>query len=244
MPDDKPRRPGTHRDIIGRGRSPLGVPVAIDEEATPPPQEPPRAPGAALHVRIDRVEEHLGSVTTALGRLWDARDIGPKLETMSADLRGYTHDLVELGAQMRDFVMPAIKSHTARIEAAASYIDRERGRSDQFWDSEWPRMIKVIEKLDARFDDLGERLTRLERQADTLNHNIGGQGARLASVEAVGNAHDVRLTALERRFADADAGDKRQAKLLSMGRAGLLVLVAIVSAVAANLPAIASWLRG
>jgi hypothetical protein len=244
MSDEKPRRPGTHRDEFGRRRTPLGVPVSIDPEVTPPPQEPPLAPGATLAVRVDRIESYLSKLTSDVGRVWDARDIGPKLEAMSVELRGYTVDLVEVTTKMREFAMPAIKSLTSRIEEAAGYINHERGRSEQFWGTEWPRMIKVIEKLDARFDDLVERLSRLERQTDTLNHNIGGQGARLSSVEAVGNSHDVRITALERRFMDADAGDKRQAKLFSWARAGFVVVVAIVSAVASNLPAIMTWLRG
>jgi len=227
------------RALVGRERR---VPVHIDPEATPPPQEPPKPETIEgydsipppIKAQLAMLRDSVSETTAAIERVWGVRDVGPQIEKLEAEVAGYRRDIIESSAQLREFVMPAIKSLMARVETVTSTVERDRGRTGQFWDHDWPRIMAGIEKLDKRLDDLADRITRLEHSSDRMNQSVGGIAARVTSVEAINNALDVRITALERRNADQDAGDRRQAKLLSWGRAGILALVALISFLASH----------
>lgn len=252
MAEPPKRRARSHMGDDDRaeiGRDHRRAPVHIDPEMTPPPQEPPRPESLAgyetlppaLKTQLGMMADELGTLTSAIGQVWDARNVAPQLAAIEAKVDGYVRDAIASSATLREFVLPAIKAQMAKLDLISSQHSQNYGRSEQFFDQDWPRMITTLEKLDKRFDDFAERINQLGRSIDTLNLTVGGVAARVTAVEAVGNSHDVRITALERRFADQDAGDKRvQALAIRRNR----IMTAAWGAISTIGGAIAGWLAG
>ncbi len=250
MPTDRDRS-RRHYDASAR-RKPSAVPVAIDpaDELTPPPQEPPRLPvddsiPPPIMQRLDMLAEGLGQATSAIGRVWEVRNLGPQVEQLSArvesvaaDVSACSRDIVEASTRLRGWET-SVKSLMARTDAVASYVDQTRGRQAQFWEQDWPRLCAAIEKLDKRLDDVGERISRVERTIESHQYQVDDVRSHIGRIEDFTKGLDLRITvvdkrttALERRNLEADAGDRRQTKLLSLARAGIVALVAAISTLA------------
>lgn len=218
MAEDRSKRRRDDRDRL-RVRP---IPEHVDPELTPPPQEPPRPESLAgydtlpppVREQFTLMADEIATLANAVGKVWDARNVAPQLERLETKVDGYVHDVVEAQTKLREFVDPAIKSMMARVDLVASYHERNAGKTEQFWTGDWPRMVTALEKLDHRFDEFADRFSRLERSVESLNQTIGNVAGRVAIVEAVYSAQDARIMALERRFADQDAADKREQALV------------------------------
>lgn len=242
MVDDRRRRRPDDRDRLTRLYP--AAPQHVDPELTPPPMEPARPESIsgydtlppAMRQQFSLMADGLGTLTEAVGKVWDARNVAPQLERLEQKVDGYVSDAVANSTQLREFVLPAIKGMMAKLDVVTSQHDRNHGRGEQFFDQDWPRMVTTLEKLDQRLDDLCKRLTRLEESVDRLNVTVGGVAARVTAVEAIGNSHDVRITALERRFADQETAAKAEQAVVvrhkGWAKAAWGALVAIGGAVA------------
>ncbi len=114
-----------------------------------------------------------------------------------------SQEIAELGALIREFLMPAVKASQSRIDILLSHHEASRVRVEMFYDREWPAAVKALEGMT-------ERLQRVERQqerqademkgmSDRLNANHGALAGRVAQVETF----ESRIAQLERDKRDA-----------------------------------------
>lgn len=228
-----------------------GFPHHVDPELTPPPQEPPRPESLDGYDRIEPevrdqlrlLADGLGSVTAGLGRLWDTRHDPARIDRLEAKIDGFSKYTIQHSEQLDKFVLPAIKAAMSRMESAEGRIgallvqqERHSGQMDTFFDKEWPRTEKLIDGLAVSLRDLVDRFGRIET-------SLTGLSARVTAVEGRDTALEQRVTALELRNRDADAGDRRQAKLFSLARVVFVGVVGVVGFVGSQLGNIADWFR-
>lgn len=230
--------------------------VAIDHELTPPPLAPtPLADrvndydSIAPPVRevVEALRDDIGVVVTALGRVWDGRADSSRIARLEAKIDGYANETSQHSAQLDTFVMPAVKALTAKLDVVLQYTERSRIESERFSDRDWPAVTKTLEAIQKTLDGLDNRLDRLERTLDKIVDQVGAHGSRIGAVEQICNAYDVRITNLERLNADrrlvTESEQKATARIFNRARMVLVAVIAVVSFLAANGPAIVAWLR-
>lgn len=197
MPDVPPKRPSSimsdaKRSTIGaiHRRTPSAYPVEVDPETTPPPQAPPGA------TSLEELSSTVQELARGLERVWPARHEGDRIERMDAKLDRLHADVAELGALMREFIMPGLKATMGNVDLLLSHYEANKIRQALFFDREWPATVKTI-------DTMGERLSRLER---TVERSIDQHESTSNRVEEVGrraHSNSERLKAIETREAVA-----------------------------------------
>jgi hypothetical protein len=178
------RRAATHR-----------VPEYIDPEVTPPPQEPPKPSDLdgfdsippPIQDQLRMLAAGLGQVTDALGKVWDARKDGERLEKIDNKQDIANREISELVATVREFIMPAIKASQGRIDLLLQHHEANKLRVELFYDREWPAAVKALEGMT-------ERLGRVERGQERQEHEMRGMSDRLNANQ---NALAARITAVE-----------------------------------------------
>ncbi len=203
---------------------------------TPAPQMVP-LPGGSDSEKIDALEHGLGQAMHAIGKVWDARKDSDRLDKLEHRLQTSTNEGAELGALLREFVMPGLKASMARIDLLLTHHEGNRVRQSLFYDKDWPAFVKA-------FEGLSDRLGRVERSMESQQSDMralgerfaqsqGALGARVTVVESIGNSHDVRITALERVNEDAKTVDnalaKQERNKTTKQSAAAAVLIAIAS---------------
>lgn len=211
-PTNKPRRTRSHWEgrIARAVTPPAGTPVHVDPELTPPPIEPPKPRTITgyesippeVQAQLDTLRDSIAEATTAIARVWDVRNVGSQIERLETKVDGYTKDAIESAAQLRQFVLPSLKHQMAKLQELSAYHERNVGRSERLWREELPAMKRSLEQLDERFDRLDGRLARIEQGLEGLQ----SLAHRVVDI-------DKRLSIVERRHADDDAGDRRQLQL-------------------------------
>lgn len=250
----KPMRPPTHggRNEFRRRTPPQGQPVHIDPELTPPPQEPPKPstrPGYStiapeVREQLDMLSEGLGSVTAALGKVWDARKDVERLDRIDEKLGTLAGYATEHHTLLHQQVWPAVK---------------ELMKSTDELSRQLPALLLQVETMSNLVGDVDRRLRNLERdmgiQAERFASHRQELEARVRAAESVGNSHDVRLTVLSNRIEqlelvnrDEQVGEtaiaKSDKRRLNIIRGLFVAGGAVVGFVAANGAAIISWLSG
>jgi len=192
---DKFKRPGsmgdTERALGGRRRRshPFGVPtVEIDPELTPPPQEPPSPSSLAgydsipppIARQLDMLSEGLGNVTTAIGKVWDARKDGERLDRVDSKLATLAEAATKHQTMLNDFVMPAIKDGMRSMDEVANQM---------------PMLISGLESVTAMVSTVDNRLRQLEVEIRLIVERV------IMSVREI----EIRITAHDKRISDGDA---------------------------------------
>jgi hypothetical protein len=129
----------------------------------------------------------LGQVTDALGKVWDARKDGERLEKIDNKQDIANREISELVATVREFIMPAIKASQGRIDLLLQHHEANKLRVELFYDREWPAAVKALEGMT-------ERLGRVERGQERQEHEMRGMSDRLNANQ---NALAARITAVE-----------------------------------------------
>lgn len=228
MGDEERATIGQHR----RRSSPFGYPVQpVDPEATPPPMVMPlphneRIP-EPIAEQLGLLSDGLGTVTEALGKIWDARKDSGRINRLEGKIDSLAQDTVEHSTKLDEFVMPALKGQMARVDALLTFQEVSSSRLRTFFDNEWPRLEKTVESIEKALNDLLERIGRVERSQEKLNDNLMHHANRIALAESNAKALETRVNLLEIRNVESDAGDKRQRKLLGAAVAVLSALGAI-----------------
>lgn len=186
-----PKRPGSMSDdaraLSGAQRRrtpPGGWPVHVDEETTPPPQEPP------IGASLDDLRATVAEIARGMERVWPARDNGDQLSRLDAKLDRLHVDAAETGALLREFLMPAIKATMGNVDLLLQHHEANKVRQAQFYDREWPAASKKI-------DDLGDRISRLERSVDRGIEQHEALSDRVDDVARRSHSASERLRAVE-----------------------------------------------
>lgn len=226
--DDKPRRARTHlgdRNESRRRTPAAGSPIHIDSELTPPPQEPPRPStregyddlDPRVREQLDALADGLGEVTTALGKVWDARKDADHLLRIDQKLGTLAAYATEHQTLLHQQVWPAVKE----LMRATDELGRQL-----------PTLLVQVETMSNLVGDVDKRLRNLERdmgvQAERFASHRQELEARVRANEAVSTSHDVRLIAMGNRVAQletinrdervaieaVDTSDKRRVALI------------------------------
>lgn len=205
MPDDRFPRARSHVDFATKRRTPVGgVPVEVDPELTPPPQAPPE-PGtfeAMSPAEQLRVLHATGTENAAaIGRIWELRDMGGRLERMDARIDRAIPNLERAVAAL-DHWVPQLQTVMAQTARMWEEHIKSSNRLGVFLENEWPRTVKTIEGVAKTLDDVIGRLGRVEHGQQDMTRNHGVMSAELRSLQNIANSHDVRITAIEQRHRD------------------------------------------
>ncbi len=209
MVDDRrsPKRAPTFGDLRRdqRRTPPHGAPVAIDPELTPPPQLPPAPnehPGYStiapeIREQLDSLASGLGEVTTALGKVWDARKDVERLERIDSKLGVLAGYATEHHTLLHQQVWPAVK---------------DLMRSTDDLGRQLPALLAQVEAMSNLVTDIDNRLRNLERdmsvQAERFASHRQELEARVRATETKGDALDTRLIALANRVGDLERKER------------------------------------
>ena len=211
MPDDRNKpRPGRYGS-----RRRVGVPVEIDPELTPPPTSVD-----AIDKMNDSIpppiSEQLRRLASGLEQVWDARNDGARFDRIESHHGSVSKDLAEIGALLREFIMPAIKASQGRIDQLLQHHEANRIRVEMFYDREWPAAVKSLEGMTERLGRVERGLERSEMEmrgmGDRLNAAHGTLSDRVAAQSSEMQALAVRVVSLELVKRDEDVGAKAIAK--------------------------------
>ncbi len=198
----KPHRAGSMSDddraLVGKRHTPvpLGVPVDVDSEATPLPQEPPSPELVEGYEELSPplkkilIDTHnvLREHDIALGRVWPARHVDIRMAELGAAVKGLTD------------AMSFLQNVPSVLQAQAIHIKEIQRRTAQ--------MNTAAAKLDTALGTLNEELAemRLERErekhervllATRVTNEIDTMKGRLVSSEEAKSEHSERLKSLE-----------------------------------------------
>lgn len=197
--------------------------------------EPPRPdslPGydsipPPIKEQLEQLADGLGDVTRAIGRVWDARNDTDRLNKLETKIDAYTQTSARTEAVLNEWIVPWTKEQAAALDKLVLAVER------------LSPIAAAVGELEKRFASFGDRLTKIEAAHELATERwareAGAIDAKAGSAAAVGNSLDVRVTALERRNADGDAGDKRQRKLIGAALAVISLLGGVAGWVASKL---------
>jgi chromosome segregation ATPase len=200
------------RALIGRKTPVHGVPTHVDPELTPPPQAPPIY--GDVHQRLDQLADGLGQVTDAIGKVWKERGNSDrlsaqdeKLDQIQTSINAWVSESVRHTEQ--------IKALSTSIGAVVSFTEGLRTTTvststqlSNFFEREWPRHEKLMERFEKALEDIAGRITRLETAVSALRTSDDVLAARLTANEASVNALDVRHTALTLRVVEIERSNR------------------------------------
>lgn len=231
-PYDKARRAATHGDRNdSRRRTPAaGYPVHIDPELTPPPQEMPRPATrhgydsipAPIAAQLDALADGLGQVTNAVGKIWDARNDGTRLDRIDDKLAAVAAMLTRHQTILDDNLIPQ--------------LDRWRATTDELA-AQLPRISAALEGLSLMVSAIDNQQRRLEIEVRTdavrTHDTLAGLAVEVATLHSTTAGHDDRITALELDHRDARVGSsaisKRDKKLIGIAVTGGSVVTFIAA---------------
>lgn len=217
------------RALVGqkRRRTPQGVPVgpyeSWDEDATPPPHEIPFPWGASIDDKFEALAEGINRVSTAVGRVWDARKDGEWRERIDEKLGTLASATTRLETILDQYIKPQLDHWRATTDGIARDL---------------PRIAAAVEGMELAFRAVENRLRSLE--ADMVRASTRQEAAhasivaRVEACEARDSAHETRIARLERDRRDeqvkATALAKIERRKTSIGAA----LVAFASGIASS----------
>lgn len=207
MVDDrnKPRRAASfwgdeQRAVGGRKRTEpgAGVPVEVDDEATPPPTD----------------------IREAVGQLWELRHLGERLQGAERAIRGYTGQ-VDRHEERLDQWVDQTQKCAARIDHATRQLTELSAHMEAFFERDWKRITESLDGVSRALQDLGQRLSRLEVNVNHVDTEQTEQAAKLIAL-------DTRVTKLERVELDKVVVAAERKRWLSWGKAAWAAVVAAI----------------
>ena len=218
-----------------RRTPPRGWPVEThDDDETPPPQEMPLPASSTsydsipppIREQLDMLATGLGDVTRAIGKVWDARRDGERLDRVDAKLATLASAATRHETVIVDRVIPQLE----QLAAATDGIAREL-----------PRIAATLEGLAITVGALDRRLRDLEVQLRTdgqrWDKEHSATAVRVEAAEAQVRAHELRLQSLE----SAAAVSKALAKNERRKSGGLGAALGTLAGAIAS--AVYSWLK-
>ena len=222
MPDDR-------RDRHHRRTPAAGYPVHVDPELTPPPQEMPRPESRdgydsispPIREQLIALADGLGQVTHAVGKIWDARNDGTRLDRIDDKLAAVAAMLTRHQTILDDNLIPQ--------------LDRWRATTDELA-AQLPRISAALEGLSLMVSAIDRQQRNLEIEVRTdaarTQATLSGLAVELATLHSTTAGHDDRITALELVHRDARVGSRaisrRDKKLIGLaaGGAGVVTFIA------------------
>lgn len=233
MNDDRKPRAGSMSDAdraLQRRRSRGVVPVIIDDELTPPPQEPPRPDSIAGYDTLDaRLQSQLDSLhagqaqlVDSLGKLWPLRDES-RLDRIERNVASIATSTTRHQSILDDMLVPQLDRWRATTDGIANQL---------------PKVLGGIEALTITVTALDRQVRSLELEVRSIKERFDASSAttdeRLKSAEAKNAALALRIVTLERNEHARTETSKALAKTERKKTGGLsAVVAAVVSAVAA-----------
>jgi len=232
----KKPRAGSMSDVarahIGRGRTnPHAIPAFVETELTPPPQEPPHPstlPGydtipPPIKQQLDLLADSLGTLTVAMGRVWDARNDGERFDRVDAKLGTLAQSATKHETILESFVVPALKDQMKATDEVAMQL---------------PRIATQLEGLAINVQNLDSyvRGAEVDRKTTEQKQHARSEAleVRLVASESRANQHDVRIDDIERKTETKEAVTKALSKRHRRSTGGLAAAVAsLVAAIAA-----------
>lgn len=240
---DDPKKPGRARTHVGernesrRPRTPAhGYPVHVDPEETPPPQMPPGIEDGGIADRVDRLETGVEQMLEGIGRLWDARKDGTRLETMSKDMSAIATMATRHQTLLDDLLIPQ--------------LDHWRATTDKLG-SEIPRLAAAAEGLRLMVSSIDQKQHALEVKHGASEVRTASEirdlGARVAAVDTQVGDHQKRIVQLELANRDEsvaiDAVSKSDKRRLALVRGLVVVGSGVIGFIAAKWAALVSLFR-
>jgi archaellum component FlaC len=265
MPDDRSKfpRPKSHwgdeqRAAAGKVRRktpPHGYPVAlIDPELTPPPVSVAPRLGSVegrdtwppgMRESVDMISDNLGELTTAVGRVWDARNDSGRIDKINEQLQTLQSEVAGLSAKFDAFIEPFAKQTMARMMALEDRTANVSASTDSFFGREWPKFTESVSQLNTNLSALVTTSKLLDQELDAIKSRVTESNAALSQrIEALRNeafSDRLRIIALEQRNRDTDVGDARETALVKRRNR---MLKAAWAALTAAGGAIAGWFAG
>lgn len=160
-------------------------------ESIPPP----------IRDQLNMLADGLGNVTTALGKVWDARKDGALLDRMDSKLETLAGYATEHQTMLHEFVMPAIKECMTAANSVAMQL---------------PRLLAQIEGLTLALGNLDRQVRMMELENRSSKERAESEHraleSRVARTEIARNEHDTRIELLERENRDREVIAKANAK--------------------------------
>lgn len=207
------KRPGSMSDAdrsLARRHTPgRGVPVEIDPEVTPPPQEPPEPSSLTgyetiptpIREQLNMLAHGLGEATAAIGKVWDARKDGERLDRIDSKLATLAEYATKHQTMLHEFVMPAIKECMSSTDAVAMQL---------------PKMLAQLEAVTMTVGNIDRQVRAIELEMRTSKERAESDHRALAAlVAAQGTAlsdQENRLDSLERKERDREVVSRALAK--------------------------------
>ncbi len=229
--DPRHKRAATHGDRNdSRRHRPHGVPVHVDPEHTPPPQEPPRPSSMRgydsisppVREQLDALADGLGNVTQAFGKIWDARKDGDRLDRIDDKLAAVAEMLTRHQTILDDNLIPQLDRWRATTDELAAQLPRISAALEglSLMVSSIDRQQRALE-LEVRTDR-----TRTEGTIEQLNEQVDGLRGDIAR-------HERRVSELEQARRDERVGtraiSRRDKKLIGLAVGGSAVVTFIAA---------------
>lgn len=173
----------------------------MDEQSKPPRR--PRVAGDIERTAIGRTRRVEGipqfvdptsevSASVLMAAQLDV--LGDRLDQISTSLTAWVNETVRHNEQ--------IKALSTSVGSVVAYTE-SAGRSQVKTEAKLERAAELLEGIAETLKDLVVRVGRLEGSVERLTHNDASLEVRLEATAKMQNAMDDRLTAIERRLADA-----------------------------------------
>lgn len=211
-----------------RRRAPAPPPIELEDEVTPPPQEPPRPDSLdgydtmapPLRAQLDNLHLGQAQLVEAVGKVWELRD-GTRFERLEANLVAIAQATTRHQSMLDDLLVPQLDRWRATTDGLAQQL---------------PKLIGMIEGLTLHVRAIDDRLRHLELDVRALGERNAGHAEDIAAREAGEKSLAKRISTLEQVERDRDVTAKALSKSerrksgLAGGGVGAVV-AAIVAAV-------------
>lgn len=211
---DQSRKPPGMSDAdraypIRRRTTNRGIPVQVDHELTPPPQDPP-APSTLegyttiappIRAQLDMLHGGIDQLTGAVSKLWEARSDGQRLDNIDSKLGTLATAATRHNTMLDEFVVPGIKECMASTDAVALQL---------------PKIIAQLEGFTLAFNSLNQHVRAMELTASVDRERFASEHralmARVLITEAARDEHEGRIALLERKQRDGEVVTRALAK--------------------------------
>lgn len=224
------------RAFARRARTnPHAIPAYVETELTPPPQEPPRPETLRgydsipppIQAQLEMLADGLGAVTAALGKVWDARKDGERLDRVDDKLASLAKSSMRHEALLDEFVVPMLKQGMKTTDGIEKQLER---------------LVTTSEAVSINLRNLDNHVRKSEIERKTVEQQqlaaTAALDVRITAAETRGKEHSERIEVAEREQRDhaitarALAKNAKKDKRRTGGLAGAIaVLVTAIAAV-------------
>lgn len=207
MPD--PRRPGWHGDddraAVGASRrksQPLGVPIIVEHELTPPPQEPPQPSELEgydsipppIREQLQMLRNATANNAEALAKVWAARHEIERVDKHAVRIEQLGIEATRVDTLLNTGVWPAIKAFGPMLTKLSEDKAHNDAVREQFW-KDWSTLSR-------QFREMGERQSKFDRALDSLTADLRAARKQLDAADVDGREALRRLRGIEQTDRD------------------------------------------